>query len=62
MGWTAEEIYGVAGAMPGSAGATTAAAPAPHSSGGIFSEPALWIVALLAIALGLIHVAFRVEV
>jgi hypothetical protein len=70
MAWTAETLYGVPGApssgaaAPAPTGQASAAAPGTAVTGrqhfGV-SNPTLWVVLLLALAIGLVHVSFRLS-
>lgn len=64
MAWTAESLYAVPPAAeptglaaPNADPATTA--PLARSQQGFWSSPALWVVILLAVALGLVSFTIR---
>ena len=64
--WTAEGTYGAvpaiqptggAGPQPNPSASTPISTQPAPGAGGLISEPSFWLVALLAVAIGLIHVS-----
>lgn len=64
MEWTAQSIYGLPAAPQPSGTSAPAADPAAvapntKTKGGLWSSPALWLVLILAVALGLVTFTVR---
>lgn len=64
--WTAEQIYGSVPSAAPSGSAAPQANPASTSQvtqaarpGPWFASPVLWIVIIIALAFGLVHLSFR---